>query len=797
MSRQVGTSVENNFVGGLKTDFSGLNFPENACTETYNCVFNKPGTVYRRYGIDFESNATTTTIDRTGVAVTTYVWKNVAGDGNVNLLVVQIGGTLYFYDASIATSANPLSNRKIAATITLSTFTASGVSIPLNECQFAEGNGYLFVVHPGLEPFYVAYDTAAQTFTSTAITVKIRDFTGIAEAGVIDTSRPTSLTDSHRYNLGNQGWMSHYLGTSTTSIAVGTGSKVFTTQSTLGIVVGDRVRVYSLATPGSLGPSTATGNIMIGTVTAYSGTTLTVNVTSVNGSGTLTDWRIVQEPDNLGAWFVAFANYPSNCDVWWLYKNSSDVFAPGTKYLDKLPGNSPAAKGGYILSAFSEDRAVASGITGLATATTSGARPTTVAFFQGRVFYAGVQYVGYNAKIYYSQIIERPNQFGLCYQQNDPTSEDAFDLLPADGGVIQIQGAGTIIKMHAVQGALLVFATNGVWLITGSQALGFQATDYTVAAISGAIAASASSFVSVLGYPMFWATEGIYAVTPGQNGLEVQSITNGQISSFFAGIPAGSKRFARGFYNPFEFTVQWIYRTTEAENITQTYEFDGILNLNTIIQAFYPWVVGDGNPTINGISVVSGSGGSTVENTVVDGSAVTVVDGSGATVVTFSTGSNTVTVPVFKYLSSYTNAGSYKFTFAEHYDTSYLDWDTNATGIDYSSYFLTGYKVHGDAQRKFQPNYVYLYSLNDEPTSYRIQGVWSFANSGGSGQFTSQQRVTSPETIDLDGVNYDIVYRRHKIRGHGVAVQLKILSNTGLPFKIVGWSIWETANASI
>jgi hypothetical protein len=73
-----------------------------------------------------------------------------------------------------------------------------------------------------------------------------------------------------------------YGGSSTTSFAVGTGSKAFTTQAGLAYQVGNYVRAASAA---------GGANFMEGAVTAYSGTTLTINVTKTGGSGTHTDWN--------------------------------------------------------------------------------------------------------------------------------------------------------------------------------------------------------------------------------------------------------------------------------------------------------------------------------------------------------------------------------------------------------------------------------------------------------------------------------------------------------------------------
>jgi hypothetical protein len=73
---------------------------------------------------------------------------------------------------------------------------------------------------------------------------------------------------------------------SATSTAIGTGEKTFTTTDSAPLFYsGQAIEVRSRANP-----STAR---MIGTVTGSIGTTLVVNVTSVDGSGTLTDWSIM------------------------------------------------------------------------------------------------------------------------------------------------------------------------------------------------------------------------------------------------------------------------------------------------------------------------------------------------------------------------------------------------------------------------------------------------------------------------------------------------------------------------
>ena len=74
-----------------------------------------------------------------------------------------------------------------------------------------------------------------------------------------------------------------YQATSTTSLAIGTGNKTFTTQAGLAYTAGARARASSAAD---------TADFMEGLVVSYSGTTLIINVDRVGGSGTDADWNI-------------------------------------------------------------------------------------------------------------------------------------------------------------------------------------------------------------------------------------------------------------------------------------------------------------------------------------------------------------------------------------------------------------------------------------------------------------------------------------------------------------------------
>ena len=129
-------------------------------------------------------------------------------------------------------------------------------------------------------------------------------------------------------------------------------------------------------------------------------------------------------------------------------------------------------------------------------------------------------------------------------------------------------------------------------------------------------------------------------------------------------------------------------------------------------------------------------------------------------------------------------------TFAEEADPDYLDWyDNDSTGLDFTSYFITGYRLPGGGQKKFQSNYVYVYNkTNSEQNQIDFQSQWNFANTGDTGRWSSTQRITFPDE------SYDYQYKRIKTRGHGIANQFRVTSVSGQPFELIGWSLFETQN---
>lgn len=681
MPRAAGVSVENQFIKGLITEATGLNFPENACTDTKNCVFDEKGIVSRRLGFSIEADNIVQSYTRDDSVLNYFVWESVAGQRDVTFFVAQVGAALHYYLVSATGSLS--AGLHVHGTSLLTFKIASSPATGPEDCSFDSINGVLVVTHPYCTPFYVQYDPVLDAFTETGIDVEIRDFEGVEDTLDIE-EHPASLSDLHEYNLYNQGWYQDVL-------------------------------------------------------------------TEVSGP-------VIENPvDN---WFGSFSDYPSNADVWWLYKNANEEFEPGDLRSSVATGNTAAPKGHFILDPFLTTRSSAHADIGTVTETTSSYfRPKFVAAFSSRIFYAGVNYLGYNNKIYFSQILDDLKKIGRCYQQNDPVSENLFDLLPTDGGVIVIPEIGNIITMVSLETNLLVFASNGIWSITGSQGLAFAANDYSVSKISITPASGKSSFVNIDGYPAWWNPDGIFAIGPDSQGrLVVQSLSDGTIKTFYNDIPDIEKAYAKASYNPLTKVVQWLYRSTATNDLDEHFNYDSVLNFNVLTKAFYPWSFEESDNLINGVASLKGL---------------------GAGGETFSS--------LFFYVTSVNTTGNaFDFTFAKTEDTGYLDFETE----DYTSFAVTGYKIRGEAQRKFQMNYVTVYINQDEDASCFLQGLWNFSSSADSNHWTNAQQVY------IDQPYHSVTKRRIKIRGTGVALQLKFSSETGKPFSLIGWSAFESGNSA-
>jgi len=98
----------------------------------------------------------------------------------------------------------------------------------------------------------------------------------------VDAIKPTLITDTNLISSNIPDVDD--IGTSTTSLLIADeAEKIFTTQAGLSFLAGEWIGAYSDADP---------SNYMYGKITSYTGTTLTIQITVIGGSGTHADWTI-------------------------------------------------------------------------------------------------------------------------------------------------------------------------------------------------------------------------------------------------------------------------------------------------------------------------------------------------------------------------------------------------------------------------------------------------------------------------------------------------------------------------
>lgn len=216
MPREQAVNIQNDFTQGLITETTALRFPENACTDADNVVFDETAKSCVRDGVDRETGAVTDTIaDSTDHTFTTYLWENVAGNGVTTFLVQQVGSVIHFYDVSTSTDVSP--NKK-SFEVNLETYkTDTGYDTSLANCQYSSVNGDLIIVHPFIDPLSVEYRVGSDDISITAVPLIVRDVRGLDDTLTLNervTSTLANLRTSsplHYYNLLNQGWFDEVL----------------------------------------------------------------------------------------------------------------------------------------------------------------------------------------------------------------------------------------------------------------------------------------------------------------------------------------------------------------------------------------------------------------------------------------------------------------------------------------------------------------------------------------------------------------------------------------------------------
>lgn len=739
MPQKLTQATINKLTRGFITEAGELTFPEEATVDELNCVLNRDGSRQRRKGLTALTGTdslgfTYTNTDRT---YNYFVWKNAGGASGLDLLVVQLGASLRFFDLNTQLLNEGLKPFNIA----LDDYLAPTKTV-VEPCSFTMIFGGLVVSSASTDTIYVNYDLGTDTINVDTLVFRIRDFEWQSSYDQLDRSiLVTDITDARLYDTYNAGWY------------------------------------------GSSGGSTALASF-IGTST----------LGSSGGLGGLTGARPISSwPEGTTALF-----YPPLTHPWFSAKVDGGFSV--SDWINIQASSSVAANGLFKLDFFNQDRATVSGIASLPIFTESN-RFTTVATYAGRVWYAGLGSGKQSGKILFSQVVINASpenalaSLGQCLQKNDPTSEYFSDILDTDGGVIEISEAVNIKKIHPYNNSLFVFAENGIWVIGGIDDR-FSPAGYTVNKISTTGIDSTLSFVSAEGVPFWWSTTSINTISfdEGSGFPVVQNLSIETIQTYFDGIGNSARSKVFGDYDEFNKQIFWWYPEVGADS----YRKDCALILDIPLKAFYPWkVAGTDTKYVVGSFYRGSNSNYVVQETLTDNVLAPITTATGDVFINVSVeGSVADTELVVIYFDTDLHFGN--FTSRSYLDYSTEAYQTFfESGYFFAGDLLTKKTTPlitvymRSTEDGFSGNETIGYSPIN-PSSLILKSFWDFKFLPSSTQQAYRVKpfiTVDPTDLTNNQQKSSVVVTRLKVRGRGRSMRLRFEAEDGKDFIFLGYSV--------
>ncbi len=769
-----------NFVAGLFTEVTPLTSPEGSLTDTANFKLNIDGSIQRRKGLAPETNAETNSLhaswDNDNDAVTTHFWRNTGGLDS-HFQIVQMGSVLYFFDDDSDTLVKRDDN------VDISTFKVSGAAV--TDADFAAepvdiswGRGQALVTQRYCDPFVLTFDPVTNLVTTQRIIIRVRDFVGI-EDGSSATTQPTALSDIHRYNLENAGWLpADYAAYQVANSAYPARNQVWhrgyrRDETTGGTYRRDGDASFNAAKmlvepfgrssakrgrflqdPFDTTANGGSGNIAILTWSGlYNGSSETFTITT-DGNHNFSVGDTVSIAGQLSEvrYSFGFGTWDGDWSFDGLYtinsENGTDQFTitvttyVSATYQDQYKQLGEAQVG--------IDNPLGS---------STDLRPTTNAYFAGRAWYAGTPALQLGQRVLFSQIIQRDEQYGRAYQAADPTSKDNPDIIESDGGDVYIPEAGRVIKLQAFGPSMLVMCENGIWEIDGGGNRYFDALDFSVRRVSQVGCISAESVVEADQTIVFASAQGAYRifVDPKARVLVTEPITETNVNRKWTSIPLQQMKSIKTIYDPVEKRIMWLYDTDDTAT-TPTWSYTEVLIYDVRLDAFYLYTVPEG------------------------------------TTFTEDTFLKSIVRP-----AEYVRSGEVVFKFLSVNENDEMVWNEMSDGtwvdfgeLDAAAFMETGYESMGDASKDLQVKHITTFMERIEDSSLKLRGRWDFAGSGITGKYAPEQECYRPPRAYLgapEDDGYPVVFTKLTMPGQGLVLQARFDSVAGADCKIYGWSI--------
>lgn len=188
----------------------------------------------------------------------------------------------------------------------------------------------------------------------------------------------------------------------------------------------------------------------------------------------------------------------------------------------------------------------------------------------GRIF------SGVDSTVYFSHVLITSKEAGLCYQVNDPISEDIPDILDTDGGYIFLDDAIEIQTIKPFRSGVVVFAKNGAWYIYNPDG-GFKATSFNVTKVTERGLDSKRSVVEADGNLFFLSQNGVIRIYADEfDNLRGEDVTEQSVREYIVSTFVG--KGTQGEYNEADKQIVWWNPDEEGRGV--------ILDLT--VNAYYP-----------------------------------------------------------------------------------------------------------------------------------------------------------------------------------------------------------------
>ena len=204
-----------------------------------------------------------------------------------------------------------------------------------------------------------------------------------------------------------------------------------------------------------------------------------------------------------------------------------------------------------------------------------------------------------------------------------------------------VDNAIEIMAMMPYASSLVIFASNGVWELSGASDSGFKATNFRISRISDFGAVSPSAILSTGSGFVYWSHSGIYTLNrediSGQ--LQATSLSQTTVQTLYSALSADQRTYAKSFFDDVNKILYWMYNDTPVlDTEDKRNSFNKVLVLDTRLPAFYnltfPWAATPTTGRMVDILPLSNSNVLSVSHPQVVVGADTVVVGSNTVVIT-------------------------------------------------------------------------------------------------------------------------------------------------------------------